>query len=48
MSYRMIEAARRLMCDKFSVLCTLKELQEKQVREEEINEKRSLETDKRL
>lgn len=31
----MIEAARRLMCDKFSVLCTLAELNEKQLREDE-------------
>jgi dUTP pyrophosphatase len=30
MSYRMIEAARRLMCDKFSVLCTLAELNERE------------------
>jgi dUTP pyrophosphatase len=30
MSYRMIEAARRLMCDKFSVLCTLEELNERE------------------
>lgn len=34
MSYRMIEKARRLMCDKFSVLCNLAELNEKQEREE--------------
>lgn len=33
MSYRMIQAARRLMCDKFSVLRTLKELNQKQLRE---------------
>jgi dUTP pyrophosphatase len=31
----MLEAARRLMCDKFSVLCTLAELNEKQLREDE-------------
>jgi dUTP pyrophosphatase len=31
----MIQAARRLMCDKFSVLCTLKELNEKQLREDD-------------
>jgi dUTP pyrophosphatase len=30
MSYRMIEAARRLMCDKFSILCTLEELNERE------------------
>lgn len=35
MSYRMIEAARRLMCDKFSILCTLAELNAKQIREDE-------------
>jgi dUTP pyrophosphatase len=35
MSYRMIEAARRLMCDKFSILCTLAELNAKQLREDE-------------
>jgi dUTP pyrophosphatase len=35
MSYRMIEAARRLMCDKFSVLCTLAELDAKQLREDD-------------
>lgn len=42
MSYRMIEAARRLMCDKFSILCTLAELNEKQLREDDsmnINER---------
>lgn len=48
MSYRMIYELQRLMCEKFSVLCTLKELQEKQIREEVFNEKRILETDKRL
>jgi dUTP pyrophosphatase len=32
MSYRMIEAARRLMCDKFSVLCTIAELNEREER----------------
>jgi dUTP pyrophosphatase len=32
----MIEAARRLMCDKFSVLCTLAELNAKQEREDEL------------
>jgi dUTP pyrophosphatase len=31
----MIEIARRLMCDKFSVLCTLAELNAKQLREDE-------------
>jgi dUTP pyrophosphatase len=36
MSYRMIETARRLMCDKFSVLCTIAELNEKQLREDEL------------
>lgn len=36
MSYRMIEAARRLMCDKFSVLCTISELNAKQLREDEL------------
>jgi dUTP pyrophosphatase len=35
MSYRMIHTIRRLMCDKFSVLCTLAELNEKQLREED-------------
>jgi dUTP pyrophosphatase len=35
MSYRMIEAARRLMCDKFSVLCTLEELNAKQIRKDD-------------
>jgi dUTP pyrophosphatase len=35
MSYRMIHELRRLMCDKFSVLCTLKELNEKQLREDD-------------
>jgi dUTP pyrophosphatase len=35
MSYRMIHELRRLMCDKFSILCTLKELNEKQLREED-------------
>jgi dUTP pyrophosphatase len=35
MSYRMIETARRLMCDKFSVLCNLAELNAKQLREKE-------------
>jgi dUTP pyrophosphatase len=33
MSYRMIYELRRLMCDKFSVLCNLAELNEKQLRE---------------
>jgi dUTP pyrophosphatase len=33
MSYRMIYTLRRLMCDKFSVLCTLAELNAKQLRE---------------
>lgn len=36
MSYRMIQTARRLMCDKFSVLCTLAELNAKQLKEDEI------------
>ncbi|MFZ7945689.1 dUTPase [Neobacillus sp. 19] len=35
MSYRMIYMIRRLMCDKFSVLCNLAELNEKQLREDE-------------
>ena len=35
MSYRMIYTLRRLMCDKFSVLCTRAELNAKQEREEE-------------
>jgi dUTP pyrophosphatase len=35
MSYRMIYELRRLMCDKFSVLCTLSELNERQLREED-------------
>jgi dUTP pyrophosphatase len=34
MSYRMIHTIRRLMCDKFSVLCTISELNAKQEREE--------------
>jgi len=33
MSYKMIHTIRRLMCDKFSILCTLAELNEKQLRE---------------
>jgi dUTP pyrophosphatase len=37
MSYRMIEAARRLMCDKFSVLCTLAELNEREERRMKVN-----------
>lgn len=36
MSYRMIQTARRLMCDKFSVLCNLAELNAKQEREDEM------------
>lgn len=40
MSYRMIEKARRLMCDKFSVLCTLAELNAKQERKEPEGEER--------
>lgn len=35
MSYRMIHAARRLMCDKFSILCTIAELNDKQLKEDE-------------
>ena len=35
MSYRMIHAARRLMCDKFSILCTLADLNAKQTKEDE-------------
>lgn len=35
MSYRMIHAARRLMCDKFSILCTIAELNAKQTKEDE-------------
>jgi dUTP pyrophosphatase len=31
----MIETSRRLMCDKFSVLCTISELNAKQLREED-------------
>ena len=34
MSYRMIYTLRRLMCDKFSVLCTRAELNAKQERED--------------
>jgi len=34
MSYRMIHAARRLMCDKFSILCTIAELNAKQEKDE--------------
>jgi dUTP pyrophosphatase len=33
MSYRMIHELRRLMCDKFSVLCTLAELNAKQMKD---------------
>jgi dUTP pyrophosphatase len=32
MSYRMIHTIRRLMCDKFSILCTLAELNEREER----------------
>jgi hypothetical protein len=35
MSYRMIHAARRLMCDKFSILCTLAELNAKEEKDED-------------
>jgi dUTP pyrophosphatase len=35
MSYRMIHTLRRLMCDKFSVLCTRAELNAKQLREDD-------------
>ena len=35
MSYRMIHAARRLMCDKFSILCTIAELNARQTKEGE-------------
>lgn len=35
MSYRMIHEARRLMCDKFSILCNLAELNAKQLKEDE-------------
>lgn len=38
MSYRMIETARRLMRDKFSVLCNLAELNAKQVRKDQLKE----------
>jgi dUTP pyrophosphatase len=48
MSYRMIEAARRLMCDKFSVLCTISELNEKQLREDEKLSTKSSEALKRF
>jgi hypothetical protein len=41
MSYRMIEAARRLMCDKFSVLCTISELNGRELREESEEKKNS-------
>lgn len=37
MSYRMIEAARHLMCDKFSVLCTLAELNEREEKRMKVN-----------
>jgi dUTP pyrophosphatase len=37
MSYRMIEAARRLMCDKFSVLCTIAELNEREEKRMKVN-----------
>jgi dUTP pyrophosphatase len=36
MSYRMIHELRRLMCDKFSVLCTISELNERQLKEDEL------------
>jgi deoxyuridine 5'-triphosphate nucleotidohydrolase len=36
MSYRMIHTIRRLMCDKFSILCTLAELNEREEREESV------------
>lgn len=35
MSYRMLHTIRRLMCDKFSVLCTIAELNERQLKEED-------------
>lgn len=35
MSYRMLHTIRRLMCDKFSVLCTLEELNAKQLRKDD-------------
>jgi dUTP pyrophosphatase len=35
MSYRMLHTLRRLMCDKFSVLCTMAELNERQLKEED-------------
>jgi dUTP pyrophosphatase len=35
MSYRMIHTIRRLMCDKFSVLCTIEELNAKQLRKDD-------------
>jgi dUTP pyrophosphatase len=35
MSYRMIHTIRRLMCDKFSILCTMAELNAKQEREDD-------------
>jgi hypothetical protein len=34
MSYRMLHTIRRLMCDKFSILCTIAELEAKQLRED--------------
>jgi dUTP pyrophosphatase len=34
MSYHMIHTIRRMMCDKFSILCTIAELNAKQEREE--------------
>lgn len=35
MSYRMIYTLQRLMCDKFSILCTMAELNAKQMKEDE-------------
>jgi dUTP pyrophosphatase len=37
MSYKMIHTIRRLMCDKFSVLCTLAELNEREERRMKVN-----------
>jgi dUTP pyrophosphatase len=37
MSYRMIHTIRRLMCDKFSVLCNLAELNEREERRMKVN-----------
>jgi dUTP pyrophosphatase len=37
MSYRMLHTIRRLMCDKFSILCTLEELNEREEQRMKVN-----------